>query len=147
MKPDTIVSPESNEMAEARKLLGLFEGEMESAQGLIHLSEALALLSGIRKESPSDIEKQVALNIALAYMKKTRARVEPQLSRNPPIRFENIEEWLKIFWEFEAFGFTLPQDIAATQSKLLTEKVTREIEFMSPYEKKEILKRLQAIDI
>lgn len=147
MKSDTIVSQESNEMAEARKLLGLFEGEMELADGLAHLSEALSLLSDIREGSVSDIEKQVALNIALAYMKKTRARVEPQLSRDPPIRFDNIEEWLKIFWEFEAFGFILPQEIAETKSKLLTEKVTREIELMSPDEKRGVLKKLQAIGI
>lgn len=145
MKPDTITSPDSKEMAEARRLLGRFEAEMEQPEGLVHLSEALSIIADLRAESASEIEKQVAANISLAYMKKTQAHVESLFSREPSVRFENIGEWLKIFWEFEAYGFTLPPDIAEFRSKLLTEKVKREIALMSPSERKEILRQLQAM--
>lgn len=144
MKADTIVSSDSVWMIEARRLLERFEAEMEQAEGLSHLSEALSLLSDIRAESPSDIEKQVASNISLAYLKIIQAHVESQLSLDSPSRFENVEKWLKIFWEFEAYGFPLPQDIAVTRSKLMTERVKREIALMSPSEKNELLNLLQA---
>lgn len=141
------ITSESNGLDEARALLTRFEAEMERGEGLMQLSEALALLSYIRAESASELEKQMASNISLSCLENVRARVESGFSRESPVRIESIEEWLKIFLEFEAFGFALPQDVAETQSMLLTEKVKREIALMSADEKKELVERLRGLDI
>lgn len=138
---------ESNGLTEARALLTRFEAEMDGGKGLMHLSEALSLLSDIRAEPASELEKRMASNISLSCLEHVRARVESSFSRESPVRIESIEEWLKVFLAFEAFGFALPQDVAETQSMLLTEKVKREIAVMSAEEKKNLVDRLRGLDI
>jgi hypothetical protein len=136
---------EPNELTGARTLLARFEAEMHRPEGLVHLSEALLLLADIRADAESEKVRQVALNLSLAYAKKVQAQVEPLLSSEEPVHWETVEHWQKAFGEFERSGFTLPQDVADTRSKLLMKKMDREIALMSPSERKELLERLQAM--
>lgn len=136
---------EPNELTEARALLARFETEMLRPEGLVYLAEALSLLNDIRADTESEKIGQVASNLALAYAKTVQAQVEPLVSREPPVHWETVEHWQKVFSEFERAGFALPQGVAETRSKLLMKKLDREIALMSPSERKGLLERLQAM--
>ena len=140
------MSNEPNELTEARVLLGRFESEMHRPESLAHLSEALSLLADIRAETTSENVGQVASNLSLAYAKKVQVQVESLLFREPSVHWETVEHWQKVFGEFERSGFTLPQDVAETRSKLLMKKMKRDIALMSPSERKQLLEQLQAMD-
>lgn len=137
---------EPDELTNARALLARFEAEMNRPEGLVHLQEALSILADIRGHHESGDVNQIASNLPLAYARKVQARVEPFLSSEQPIHWETVEHWLKIFQEFENSEFVLPQDIAETRSKLLMEKMKREIGLMSRAERKKFLEQLQAVD-
>ena len=136
---------EPNELTEARVLLGRFESQMHRPESLAHLSEALSLLANIRAETAFENARQVASNLSRVYAKKVQAQIESLLSREPSVHWETVEHWQKVFGEFDRSGFTLPQDVAETRSKLLMKKMIGDIALMSPSERKILLEQLQAM--
>jgi hypothetical protein len=122
--------PESREIIEARALLEKFEAHMHKSEGTVHLSEALALLSGASEKAA-----QLASNIVLAYARKATQAVE-HLAREPVVHAETIAHWQKVFAEFEQSGFFLPSEITTAWSRLLLKKMT-------PSERQSLLERLQ----
>src|SRR5437879_1641920 len=123
---------EPNELTEARVLLERFETNMHQSEGLAYLSEGLSLLTDIRAGAESERVRQVASNLSLAYAKKVQAHVETLLSREPSVHWETVQHWQKVFDQFERLGFALPQDVEETRSKLVMQKLKREIALMSP---------------
>lgn len=135
---------EPTKLTDARALLARFETEMDRPEGLVHLADALSLLAEIRADSESESVRQIASNLPLAYTKKVQARVELLLAGEPPVHWETVEHWQKVFGEFESSDFALSDDVAETRSKFLMNKMSREVELMSPAERKKLLEQLQA---
>jgi hypothetical protein len=131
--------PEPKELTEARQLLGKFEVEMRSPEGLIHLSEGLSLLADVRATAESGTTAQVALNIALTYAKKVKTEVEALLAQEPAPHWEIVGHWQQVLTEFERSGLPLPDGMGEPFSTLMIKK-------LSPAERQELLKKLQAID-
>ena len=140
------MAQELRELTEARELLGKFEANMHTSEGLAHLSEGLSLLADIRTDGEADSVVQVASNIAIAYMKKVHAVVERLIVQEPPPHWEIVGHWGRVFGEFERSGFTLPAQIAETRSKLLLKKWEKDIAQMPPTERQEFIRKLQARD-
>lgn len=111
-----------------------------------HLVDGLSLLAAVREGLMSSHEVQVASNVAFAYARKAAAEVESLLSREPLIHWETVNHWKNVFSEFERAGFSLPQDVAQSRSKLFMRDAERVIKLLSPSERKELLDRLQALD-
>lgn len=84
---------EPKALAEARQLLGKFELEMRSPEGLVHLSEGLSLLADVRANAESETIAQVASNIALTYAKKVKTEVEALLPQEPAPHSEILAHW------------------------------------------------------
>lgn len=129
---------EMKEMTEARALLARFEAEMHKPEGIVHLSDALALLADVRDAGASDKATEIASNIVMAYARKANRAVE-NLAREPIVHIEVVEHWHKVFREFEQAGFALSPEIASAQFTLLLKK-------MSPSERQVLLEKLQALD-
>ena len=129
---------ETKEMTEARALLARFEAEMHKPEGIVHLSDALALLADVRDAGESDKAKEIASNIVMAYARKAHRAVE-NLARETIVHIEVVEHWHRVFREFEQAGFPLPPEIASAQFTLLLKK-------MSPSERQVLLEKLQASD-
>lgn len=134
-------------LTEARALLGIFEERMRRPEGVFHLAEALSFLADVRADAVSENIKLVVLNLTVAYARKVHREVESLLSSEPSVHWETVDHWQKVFVEFERSGFTLPQEVAETRSKLWMKKMDREIGLMSPSERKELLEKLQAMSI
>ena len=129
---------ETKELTEARALLARFEAEMHKPEGIVHLSDALALLADVRDAGGSDKATEIASNIVMAYARKAYRAVE-NLAREPIVHIEVVEHWHKVFREFEQAGFSLPPEMASAQFTLLLKK-------MSPSERQVLLQKLQALD-
>ena len=129
--------PESREIGEARALLEKFETSMHQAEGIVHLSEALALLADVREAGGSARDTQLASNIVLAYARKANQAVE-HLAREPVVHIDTIAHWQKVFAEFQQSGFSLSSEITAAWNRLLMKKMT-------PAERQSLLEELQAI--
>ena len=54
---------EMKEMTEARALLAKFEADMHKAEGIVHLSDALALLADVRDAGAAGQSATIASNI------------------------------------------------------------------------------------
>ena len=132
---------EPTQLTEARASLAKFEAHMESTDSLNDLANALTLLSQISE--PRD-KSQVAANLAVAYARKAQGAVESLLARESSIHWEIVDHWEAILSEFLRYGFQLPPEIAATRSKLVSHKLTKEIDLMSPEERQRLLESLEA---
>jgi len=133
------MAPEPKELTEARQLLGKFEVEMRSPEGLIHLSEGLSLLADVRATAESEKIAQVASNIALTYAKKVKTEIDTLLGQEPAPHWEIVGHWQKVLTEFERSGLPLPDGMGVPFLDLLIKK-------LSPAERQELLEKLQAID-
>ena len=129
---------ETKEMTEARALLAKFEADMHKAEGIVHLSDALALLADVRDAGDSGQSATIASNIALAYARKIQ-RVLELLGRETIVHADTVAHWNKVCEEFEQAGFPLPPEVTAARSTLLLKK-------MSPSERQTLLRRRQALD-
>lgn len=137
---------EKNNLTVARELLARFETEMDRPEGLVHLSEALSLITDIQTDCESEDERQVALRLPLTYAKRVQQRVETLLVHEQPVCWETLCHLQKVFGEFEDSAFALPQDVAETRSKLQAnqaDKMIREIELMPAAERNRLIERLQ----
>lgn len=144
-QPDARMPTEPAELAEARAHLEKFEAKMRTPDGLVHLSEGLALLENFRTGGASERFAEVASNLALAYAKKVQSEVESLISREPSIHLEVFDHWRKVFAEFDQSGFTLPQEVINARSKLWGRTIDKHVELMSPSERKDLLERLKAM--
>jgi hypothetical protein len=128
---------EPREIGEARALLEKFETYMHKPEGIVHLSEALALLADVRESGASEGITQLTSNIVLAYARKANQAVE-HLAREPVVHIETVAHWQKVFAEFEQSGVSLPSEITTAWSRLLLKKMT-------PSERQSLLEKLQAM--
>ena len=127
---------EMKQVAEARALLAKFEVDMHKAEGLVHLSDALALLAEARDDSGQS--STLPSNIALAYARKIQGVLE-QLGRETIVHADTVAHWDKVCEEFEQAGFPLPPEVTAARSTVLLKK-------MSPSERQFLLQKRQSID-
>lgn len=136
---------EPTELVEARAHLERFESRMQTPEGLVHLSEGLALLQVIRTDGTSERLDEIAFNLALAYAKKVQCEVESLLSREHSIHLDVFGQWLKVFAEFDQAGFTLPQEVTNARSKLWDRTSNKYLKQLSPSERKDLFERLNAL--
>ena len=130
------------QLTEARALLAKFEVGMASPESLNDLAGGLSLLSQF-KENASGERAQVAENLAVTYAKKAQAAVESLLGRESSIHWETVDHWESVLSEFLRYGFSIPPEIAETRSNLLSRKLTKEIDLMSPEERQQLLEKLE----
>lgn len=141
------MTTEPVELIKARALFGIFEVQMRRPEGIVHLAEALSFLADVRADTASEKNGQIASNLALAYVRRVQREVESLLSLEPSVHWETVSHWQKVFAEFEQCGFTLPQEVGETRSKLWAKKAHSELRLMSQSERKELLEKLQAMSV
>lgn len=125
---------------DARKLLERFVTEMDRSEGLTHLSKALSLLDEIRTDSESVKARQVAFNLVITYLNKTKERVEQLLLHNQPLVWETVLHWNKVFDEFEENNFELPQDVDKIKQRLFGNKI--KIEYPTQAERQKLIDKI-----
>ena len=117
---------------------------MQTPEGLVFLTEALAILADLREAAESTRITQIASNILFADVcDKVQSSVEPLLAQDRAPHWEIVDHWGRVFKEFERSGFPLPADFVAASS-LLLKKVESDIALMSPSERDELLEKLEA---
>lgn len=98
--------PESSRLIAAREHLANAERHFESADGLLHLEEGLALLDEICEDGAA--EHTVAQNLAATYASKIFTRVHSTIATDRAIPEPRLHHYFKLMLAFDAGEFALP---------------------------------------
>lgn len=132
---------EPSNLDTARKLLAEFERQMSEPGCIVHLSDALNLLSDI---ADADGELGgICQKLTTTYAEKTIVEVVPLLTAGEHIYEEKLDHWIEILSEFGRCNFDLPPHVVDTRTKLIVKKLLIQFKLLPSSEQKRFLEEIQ----
>lgn len=128
----------------ARQHLSRAEAEYQSADGLFHLEEGLALLDEVIAGDSSEFHK-VAQNLASAYSTRIYACIRRLVDTDRAIPEPLLEHLFKVALAFDHYNFDLPAEARSTKIKLVRDLIDRYYEGHPPDVKRAAVEKLAAI--
>ena len=103
---------ESNHLTSAREHLAQAEAEYDTADGLHHLQEGLALLEDVALEAPS-AQETIARNLRRTYSTKICDAIRTRVDASPALPEPELEHLFKVLVAFDSEEFELPDYVRA----------------------------------
>ena len=140
----SVVMLEPPHIRAARQHLAQAESGYQSADGLFHLEEGLALLDEMMAcdaTAPRTIAHNLALTYATKILRTVRRLVETDRGLPEPV----LEHLFKVVLAFDDRGFELPVEARAAKITVVERLIDRYYEGHSPEQKRAALEELAKI--
>lgn len=135
---------ETRSLAAARRHLARAESELRSADGLLCLTEGLALLEEVALEG-SRQERGIAANLLETYAEKICGAVRAQVAADPALPEPELEHSFKVLCAFDATEHALPDYARGLKIEIAKRLVDRYYEGYPENEKQKALEQLAGI--
>ena len=135
---------ESPKLIEARERLSRAERHYRAKEGLLHLTEGLALLEDVMA-GESGPDQELARNLASAYSARIYRAVRKQIDEDPALPEPELEHLFHVLLAFDQCSAELPVEASTTKVKLARLLVDLYYEGHSPEAKRAALEQLASV--
>jgi len=135
---------EPPQLRAARQHLSQAEASYQSADGLFHLEEGLALLEELLA-SDEPAQRVIARNLAETYSTKIFRAVTRLVETDRGLPEPQLEHLFKVVLAFDEHGFQLPAEASLAKVRVVEHLVDRYYEGHTPEEKRKVLEELEKL--
>ena len=132
---------ESAHLAAARQHLSRAESGFQSADGLAHLEEGLAVLEQVLLEGAAG-DRKIAANLLSTYADRVCKSVQALVRGDPAMPEPQLEHLFKVLLAFDAVGTELPPYVRSLKIEIARRLVDFYYEGHSAEEKQKVLEQL-----
>jgi hypothetical protein len=135
---------EPRELEDARRRLASAEADLESAEGLRLLVEALGRLEDLGSGGAAPVAR-TARNLAATYAARIYERIGRSVEQDPQLPEPRLEHYFKVVLAFDQVGDALPTTATKLKLAVVRALIERYYEGHSPEQKRRALEQLSVL--